>query len=99
MAKCSSSATIVTRKKTDIWLVGHTSSTFSQTKLPSKKEALSVFFYYKEEQKQTVRESAHSTSKDVLDIWNKARIPTRLKKHVVEKLENMFKEWQKLKKK
>lgn len=98
MAECSSSTTIVTRKKTDIWLVGQTSSTFSQTKLPSKKEVLSVFFYYKEEQKQTVRESAHFTSIDVLDIWNKARIPTRLKKHVVEKLEKLFKEWQNLKK-
>lgn len=98
MAESSCSTTIVTRKKTDVWLVGQTSSDFSQRKLPSKKEVLSVFFYYKNKQKQTVRESAHPTAKDVLDIWSKARIPTRLKKHVVEKVENMFKEWQNLKK-
>lgn len=98
MAKPSSSTTIVTRKNTDIWLVGQTSSDFIQTKLPSKKAVLSVFFYYKNEKKQTVRESAHSTADDVLDIWSKARIPTRLKKHVVAKLENMYKEWQNLKK-
>lgn len=44
-----------------------------------------------------LRESAHSTADDVLDIWSRARIPTRLKKHVVAKLENMYKEWQNLK--
>lgn len=101
MAKLSSSTTIVTRKNTDVWLVGQTSSDFIQTKLPSKKAVLSVFFYHKNEKKKKtvgLRESAHSTADDVLDIWSRARIPTRLKKHVVAKLENMYKEWQNLKK-
>ena len=32
------------------------------------------------------------------EIWAKARIPTKLKIHVVEKIEGIFREWEKLKK-
>lgn len=89
---------ISTRKQTEIWLVGQISQTLLQTKLPSKRETLSVFFYYKDSAKQTIREAARSTSKDVLDIWNKARIPTQQQIHIVDKIEKLFKEWQNLKK-
>lgn len=44
------------------------------------------------------RNAAHSTADDVLEVWAKAHIPTRLRKHVVDKVENLFKEWAKLKK-
>jgi len=33
-----------------------------------------------------------------LGVWAKASIPTRLKKHVVSKVKDMFREWEKLKK-
>ena len=74
------------------------SEILSSTKLPSKKEVMALFFYYKEATKQTVREASHSTTNDVLEVWAKARIPTRLKKHVVEKVECLFHEYDKLKK-
>jgi hypothetical protein len=32
-------------------------------------------------------------------VWEKARIPTIMKKHVVAKVEGIFREWEKLKKK
>ena len=35
---------------------------------------------------------------DVLEVWAKASIPTRLKKHVVDKIECLFREYEKLKK-
>ena len=35
---------------------------------------------------------------DVLEVWAKASIPTRLKKHVVDKVECLFREYEKLKK-
>jgi len=38
-----SSAKPVTRKQTDVWLVGQMSSTLSGTKLPSKREVLALF--------------------------------------------------------
>lgn len=34
----------------------------------------------------------------MLLVWGKANIPTRLKKHVVNEVEKLFKDWQKLKK-
>jgi hypothetical protein len=38
------------------------------------------------------------TACDVINLWEKASIPTRLKKHVINKIEKQFKEWQNLKK-
>ena len=38
-------------------------------------------------QKKTVRDACHETAKDVLEVWSKAKIATRLKKHVVDKIE------------
>ena len=87
----------VTRKESDIWLVGQLSSTLSTTKLSSK-QVLALFFYYKEVEGKTVRDASHCTTEDIMKVWNKANIPTRLKKHVVKKVEEMFKEWAKLKK-
>jgi hypothetical protein len=31
-------------------------------------------------------------------VWGKANIPTRLQKHIVDKVEGTFKEWEKLSK-
>ena len=55
-----------------------------------------MFYHYKDINKQTVREASHSTAKDVLQVWEQARIPTRLKKHAVEKIEGLFKDYDKL---
>lgn len=95
----TSKGSVVTRNSTDIWLVGQISSSLNQTKLPSKREILSIFFHYKNQLNLNIRDSAHCTAADVLIVWEKANIPTRLKKHVVDKIEGLFKEWQKLKKK
>jgi len=88
----------VTRKETDVWLVGQLSSTLSDTKLPSKKEVMALFFHYKQDMQKTVRDASHCTAEDVLKVWAKATIPTRLKKHVVNKVEDLFREWEKLRK-
>ena len=87
-----------TRKQTEIWLVGQVSSSLPSAKLPSKREVMALFFHYKQLEKQTVRDSCHSTTNDILELWAKARIPVRLKKHVVDKVEGAFREWEKLKK-
>jgi hypothetical protein len=95
---CCGTSKPTTRRETELWLIGQMSEILSSTKLPSKKEVMALFFYYKEATKQTVREASHSTTNDVLEVWAKARIPTRLKKHVVEKVECLFHEYDKLKK-
>ena len=60
---------------------------------------MALFMNYKTNCKQTVREALTSTAKDVLQVWEAARIPTKLRKHVIEKLNSIYNEWLKLKKK
>ena len=74
------------------------SSSLDSVMLPSKREVLALFFHYKQIAKQSIREALHSTANDVFEVWSKARIPVQLKKHVVPKIENIYKEWEKLKK-
>jgi len=87
-----------TRKDTNIWLIGQISDRLSARKLPSKKEVMSLFFHYKETENQTVREASCSSANDILEVWVKARIPTRLKKHVVDKIKCLIREYALLKK-
>ena len=58
---------------------------------------MALFYHYKQVTNKTVREAAHSTANDVLAVWAKAHIPTRLKKHVVNKIQCLFKEYDNLK--
>lgn len=78
--------------------MGQTASSLGSIKLPSRKEVLALFFYYKQEQKQTIRQSCNITSDAILEVWSKARIPTKHKPDVVNKIEYLFREWEKLKK-
>ena len=98
MAAAAQFSKPLTRKDTELWLIGQISDSLSASKLASKKEVMSLFFHYKANMKQIVHDAAHATANDVLDVWNKARIPTRLKKHVVDKEEGLFREYAKLKK-
>lgn len=54
--------------------------------------------YHKNIIKQNIRDSARFTAIYILKIWDKTRIPTRLQKRVINKIEGLFKEWKKLKK-
>lgn len=56
------------KKDTEIWLIGQISDVLSGTKLPSKREVMSLFFHYKEVENQTVRNASHSTANDVLQV-------------------------------
>lgn len=89
---------IKTRKRTEIWLIGYSCSELVQTKLPSVKEVMCLFFHYKNVVKHTNRESASLTASDVMTLWQKASIPTKEKQHVITKVLKYFKEWQNLKK-
>ncbi|GBP74683.1 hypothetical protein EVAR_58949_1 [Eumeta japonica] len=65
--------------------VGQMAPNLSATKLPSIKEMLQLFFFYhKNENNKFTRDSATLTACNVLAIWEKAGVPTRLKKHVEE---------------
>ena len=87
-----------TRSKTGIWLVGQQSALLTCRKLPSKSEVLAHYFYLHITKKKAVRISASLCTESLLEIWNKARIPTKLKTHVIAAIEKLYREWLKLKK-
>jgi hypothetical protein len=86
-----------TRSETDIRLIRQLSDTLISTNLTLKKEVMALFYDYKQVTNKTVCEAAHSTANDVIAVWAKAYIPTRIKKHVVNKIQCLFKEYDNLK--
>lgn len=91
-------SSLLTRKKTDVWLIGQPSPSLNQSRLPSIQQVLCVFWHYKLEMKKSIKKSATCTAEDVMSVWEKAGIPTKWKQHVIIKIEKYFTEWQKLKK-
>lgn len=89
---------MLTRKNHNVWLIGFPTKHLSNTLLPSKKEVLSLFFYYKNDKGSSIKKALGSSIDDVFKIWNKARIPTCKRCNAVVKLERLFNEWNNLKK-
>lgn len=87
-----------TRSKSSIWLLGTEETEITGSKLPSKKQVLSVLFYHHRTLKKTIHESATAVIKEVLVFWDKARIPVRPQHHAIKQLETLHDKWQKLKK-
>ncbi|KAK4883455.1 hypothetical protein RN001_006774 [Aquatica leii] len=98
MASTSTGVSVVTRNKTNIWLIGQSLPKLNPTKLPSISKVLRLFFYYKNEERKTILVSATVTACEVIGLWEKASVPIRLKKHVFSKIKKHFKEWQNLQK-
>lgn len=88
-----------TRSKSQIWLIGPVNERIvQQSKLPSLRETLSVFFYNHKECKKTLKESARITVAEVLGFWQKAGIPTARSYDAELRLLKVHTEWQCLKK-
>lgn len=86
MASTSSGLSKATRNQSKVWLIGQLLSELSQSTLPSIGEVLRLFFYYKNEEKKSIRESATLTACGVINLWEKASIPIQLKKHIISKI-------------
>ena len=93
----STSAMTVRSKKT-VWLLGPEQPLLLGSKLPSNRQVLSVFFYHHKTLQMTIRESARAVVRQASDFWARARIPIRLEKHNIDKLEQLHTTWWKLKK-
>ena len=74
-AKSKPKLKLVTRNDADIWLVEHLASTLHTTKLPSKKEVLTLLFLYKEAERKAVHDASDCATEDVMKVWAKASIP------------------------
>ena len=90
--------TMLRRSEAAIWLVGKPLSELTGSKLPSKREILAIFInrHRNETKGKTIRECATVLTVELLSFWNKARIPTKKKQHVITAIERLFNEWRKL---
>ena len=87
-----------TRAASTIWLVGGTEENFKASKLPSRGEVLKVLFHFHDRQQMSLKDSINKTTEMLLQVWGKARIPTKAPNHVVEHMRKLHAEWQGLKK-
>jgi hypothetical protein len=87
-----------TRAARAIWLVGGTEENFKASKLPSRGEVIKVLFHYHIGQQMNLHDSITKTTEMLLQVWDKARIPTKAPTHVVEHIRKLHAEWQGLKK-
>lgn len=87
-----------TRSTTDIWLIGQLQSELPVNVLPTTGDVLRMFFHYHQVEKKTVPESAKVSSDKVMDMWNKARIPTTYYSHVLEKVKSLVDDYKLIKK-
>ena len=90
-------ATTSKSKKRTKWLIGSYSPEILGSKLPSKRNVLSVVFWNLEN-KKNLKEAADIVVAQVLKFWNKARIPTRQKQHIKTKVSKLHQEYANLRK-
>lgn len=81
-----------------IYLIGFMNNQITGSKLPSKRDCLSVLFY----NMRLVNLNLHDSSRLVVDecmiFWKKARIPTHDNSYCIKKLKKLYEEWRKLEK-
>src|SRR6218665_573081 len=78
--------------------VGQVAAKLPGVKLPTSHQVSSVFSHQHKMLKKSVTDSARFAVREVLSLWNMAHIPTTIERNAVEKLEQLFDKWIKLKK-
>jgi len=86
----------ILRKDDDIFLVGPVSEKIIGSKLPSKRQALSLLFFWLRK-KETARASANFVIESVFKFWAKSRVPTQRRERCIKKLEELYDELNNLK--
>jgi hypothetical protein len=98
MAEAAHSSPVTRRSITNIWLIGPVEENIQGMKLPTYRQVLAVFFHHHNSLGKTIRDSSRFAVREAYKMWSMARIPTTIERNAIEKLENMFYQWQKLKK-
>ena len=86
------SQTVKTRKGTEIWLLGNTIDRISGAKLPSNGDVLRRLFFLTKN-KMNVKEASNIIYSELLDFWDKAKIPIRDKQHVLAKIKCKYEQY------
>jgi len=81
-----------------VFLVGPMDYQITGSKLPSKKNCLSVLFYNLRIVKLNLQESAALVVDECLIFWKKARIPTQDPSNIIKKLKKLYDELRTLEK-
>lgn len=95
----STNTPVSTRTSAEVWLIGKPVAYMSHARLPSNRDVLKTFDFHHVEEKQTVRQSVKNTVMSVLEIWEKARIPTQRIDAAERKLNKLVEKYNSLKKK
>lgn len=85
-----------TRASAQVYLIGVPYTQILGSKLPSKKQVLSVFFFNHRTLKLTLRDSAALVHDELAVFWAKARIPIQSKHRSIEKILAIHGQWQTL---
>ena len=93
----SSSSDSKSKKRTK-WLIGSYSPEILGSKLPSKRNVLSVVFWNLEKNKVSLKEAAEIVEGQVSSFWMRARIPTRQKQHIKAKVVKLYQDYANLRK-
>ena len=98
MASSSRLESQIPKKQRGIWLIDGILDKISGCKLPSNRQVLGRLFHLNSKEKKTVQVSTATTANEVMLYWEKARIPTRQRYHIVNKIKELHNKWRGLKK-
>jgi hypothetical protein len=87
-----------TRSQTEIYLLGSSITDLLGAKLPSNRQVFGLLLHLHLIEKLSIRNAARQVIRDVLQYWDRARIPTRDEQHCISKLEEIHNRWTVLKK-
>jgi len=80
-------------KNRGIYLIGTTSETLTGSKLPSNRQILGRFLHLHLKDNFSIQKSAHITTNELLDFWNKARIPTKQNYNIINQIKKLHSKW------
>lgn len=84
-----------TNQRKFINLVGFESKNLNDSKLPVNRDVLSLFFYKHRTENLTILDSAKFVLCEIIKVWDKYLLPTKNSHHSLEKIRELYKNWQK----
>lgn len=85
-----------TSRRKFINLVGFEIKTLGNSKLPSNRDVLCLFYYKHRTENFIIRNSAKIVLSEVIKVWSKFCLPTNNSHRSILKIENLYKNWQKV---
>ena len=82
-----------TRSAEKVWLIGYPLETIMGARLPSGHDVMRNFVFYHRSKKLTINASTQEVFAQVMPFWEKSRIPTRQKHHIVQKIKQLYSEY------